>query len=439
VKRCLWLGVCVCLLTPALALAQDGNPFGGGPSGPRKAPDTQQMYEDIEIMRRLLVRKLDAVSPLPAVPTGTNLNQFNPYFFQPSSPWQQGLHTSGNWYGPQLTGQHNPFGSLGGNPLSLSTTYWPNNYPLSTQNVVWWQPSHDVEGVYLKGQGGVFTVTLPSPQHSPLPEEVKPEPKPPSDWEVARQQLHGEKPPAADKKQERKHTSIADALLKVLADNGHHFSQLAAKESLTVVVTFRKGDGHADHAADQEPGKQKIVRGQAPEAPLTGTGATSDAGLTGPAGKDPASSARDHELLGDLHLKQGKATEAAASYGKALKLLKDQGISHDADAKHEEVVRQIEQAERRMRELRIKLAQALLAAGNVEAAREALDKTDRPNITVQAAEKKPVVLPAKLILSAPKELLDLVGSGKMTFEEFKKAATVDYLTFGADAKKAGEK
>jgi hypothetical protein len=388
------------------------------------------MYEDIEIMRRLLVRKLNAAAPLDAVPTGTHLNGVN--FLQQSTPWQYGLNSSGNWWGPNA-GQQYPLGGFGGTNSTLAPTY--SN--LSNPSVVWWQPSHDVEGVYLKGQGVVFTVTLPAPRHSPLPEEVKAEPKPPSDWEVARQQLHGEKPPAADKKQQRKEPTVADAVLKVLADNGQHFSQLPGKESLTVVVTFRKGGEHGDRAANEEPAEKKVVRGQSAE--LIGTGVNADTGLAGSIVKGEASSARDHELLGDLHLKQGKAAEAVESFGKALKLLKEQAVAVDNDTKHEEAQRQIEAAARRLREVRIKLAQALLAAGKVEAAREALDDKGMPSVKVQVADKKPVVLPAKLIIAAPKELLDLAGAGKISFEEFKKAATVDYLTFGAADKKPGEK
>jgi hypothetical protein len=43
-------------------------------------------------------------------------------------------------------------------------------------------------------------------------------------------------------------------------------------------------------------------------------------------------------------------------------------------------------------------------------------------------------LPAKLIISAPKKLLDQAGGGKLSFEEFKKAATVEYLTFAGPEK-----
>jgi hypothetical protein len=422
VNRCRWLSVCVCLLAPGLALAQPG---------PARAPDARQMYEDVEIMRRLLVRKLDAVAPLPAVPQeqwGQLRNfgsQFVPYLGPSSAPYQL---PNPSIYSPQAAGQQTPLGTWG-NGLGPYSGYIPWNE--ANYNVIYLQRPHDVEGVYVKGQGVVFTVTLPPPQHSPLPEPVKAEPKPPSDWDLARQQLHGAKPPAADKKRQRKEPTTADAILKVLADNGHHFGQLDAKESLTVVVTFRKGGDQPEQAAAGDPNAQKVTAQPQTTGPAkTGTGTTSDQGVTGSVVKGQDSSARDHELLGDLHLKQGKALDAVESYDKALKLLKEQ-VKSEPGAPG---------LAASLRALRIKLAQAQLTAGNVEAARKTLDlQIEGPGDRPQVTDKKPAALPAKLIIAAPKELLDLAGAGKISFEEFKKTATVDYLTFDAAEKKAGEK
>jgi hypothetical protein len=47
-----------------------------------------------------------------------------------------------------------------------------------------------------------------------------------------------------------------------------------------------------------------------------------------------------------------------------------------------------------------------------------------------APAAKPVAaLPIKLIISAPKKLLDEAGKGKMTFEEFRRRASVETLRF----------
>jgi hypothetical protein len=44
------------------------------------------------------------------------------------------------------------------------------------------------------------------------------------------------------------------------------------------------------------------------------------------------------------------------------------------------------------------------------------------------------VLPGKLILTVSKKNLNQVGTGKMSFEDFKKAASVEFLSFGPEAK-----
>src|SRR5262249_20195044 len=95
------------------------------------------------------------------------------------------------------------------------------------------------EGVYLKGQGIVYTVTMPPPADDPRPRGSRPTPQGLSDWERMRKQLRGEKPAAPGAAAESKQPSVADVVLKLLADNGHNFKHLGDTESITVVVTFR--------------------------------------------------------------------------------------------------------------------------------------------------------------------------------------------------------
>ena len=52
-----------------------------------------------------------------------------------------------------------------------------------------------------------------------------------------------------------------------------------------------------------------------------------------------------------------------------------------------------------------------------------------------ASTSPPIPLPAKLVVSASKKALDAVAAGKMSFEEFKKAANVEYLSFPSAEKK----
>src|SRR5262249_32771591 len=110
-----------------------------------------------------------------------------------------------------------------------------------------------------------------------------------------------------------------------------HFSQLGTEESLIVVVTFRGSvaDGQA------KTGKEELIRRAYLD--LTGTLPTPEAvraflqddredayqklieallSETQPRTTAPATN--DHEVLGDIHLKQGKAKEAIEAYQKAL-------------------------------------------------------------------------------------------------------------------------
>jgi hypothetical protein len=132
------------------------------------------------------------------------------------------------------------------------------------------------------------------------------------------------------------------------------------------------------------------------------------------------STARDHMLLGDLVGKQGKHDEALRHYERALGQLAQQGQPGEVTEKM----------------LRQRAAQALLEKGDVEAARKMLDQL----LAAQNRQKKygenkkrdeaagGVDLPGKLIITVPKRLLEKAGAG-LSFEEFRKEAGVQYLTF----------
>ena len=89
------------------------------------------------------------------------------------------------------------------------------------------------------------------------------------------------------------------------------------------------------------------------------------------------------------------------------------------------------------------MAQSLVAAQKYDEAVQVFQKlaeerkkkqADPPPKAEPSAPAKPTPLPAKLIVSASKKLVDDVGSGKMSFEDFKKAVSVEYLTFPAQKK-----
>jgi tetratricopeptide (TPR) repeat protein len=347
------------------------------------------------------------------------------------------------------------------------------------------------EGTYLKGYGIVFSASVPASADKTVAEAAKPARKPLSDWERVRKELRGEKMEADDQKKEEPHrVSLTDTLLKVLAENGQHITYLADNEQITVALTLRdpklgsqaclqchqvSATGTALHhyglgRVGGMPGGTVAAAG-APSTggaapPATGEKAGDGTGGASPAPgaqeevvkkalefirrtkEQPESEAYNEALLGDLYFKQGKYKEAIAAYQKAIqiqrKALEDrrrveldlQGHT-SVDAKsHLKAV-----------ELYTKLAQSFLAANEPEQAlktsqeigssSEALLKAYRDLVKQQAAvssrsERSPAIpLPAKLIISAPKKLLDEVGSGKMRFEDFKKAATVQRVNFPA--------
>ena len=90
-------------------------------------------------------------------------------------------------------------------------------------------------------------------------------------------------------------------------------------------------------------------------------------------------------------------------------------------------------------------AEASLAEGDDDKALKALEQLGAQQKRIESLYKKilekknrqqnaqarnaGLELPAKLIISAPKRLLDEVGTGKMSLAEFKKAASIEFLTF----------
>src|SRR5262249_23750042 len=141
-----------------------------------------------------------------------------------------------------------------------------------------------------------------------IEESMRTAQKMPSLWGQTRRELRGvkeERKPAAAKKKELEVCgpgTVGEAVLKMLAESGHHFSHLTENETLTVVITFRGGE---------EPQRPKAHDpAQAPpQKPATSSTSTSSATVEK---KAEPSSARDYELLGDLHLKQGRAQEAVS-------------------------------------------------------------------------------------------------------------------------------
>src|SRR5437762_3221157 len=205
--------------TSALGTAQQEARTTGSSA---RIPEQQaRMYEDIEIMRRLLERTLLRASDFGA--QGSR-----------DDPWNR-VHVGNFWWTDPNTASR----------WLLDSTDSPANRLLLNPHVGRGSgvPGHDwgeVEGIYLRGQGVVYSITMPVPHHWAIqPERAAPVSKPPSPWEQVRQELRGERVAAEEKQRERQRPSLTEALLKVLADNGHHFSLLPDREQLTVAITFR--------------------------------------------------------------------------------------------------------------------------------------------------------------------------------------------------------
>lgn len=338
----------------------------------------------------------------------------------------------------------------------------------------------NVEGVYLKGQGATYTLTLPPPPRSLPIATKKTLSKALTDWERARQSVRGDQPqpqksePAKEPSEngifaeleKSGHLGLTEAILRVLAENGHHFSQLAPDEKITVAVTFRE-PSHT--TANQSQGGMQAANplnswGNTPglESPTTwdgqslqpGVGGSDSGGAVGGMSKmmgggpgrggmgarmggGPGSggmaamggegaaqapvSIRDHELLGDMLMKQGKAQEAIKAFQRAL--------NFNPPPKH-------------TASLYRKIAQADLMVPDDAAAKKALEmaaeslkqagdttNTGSPGAGGAGKASSPPSLPSKLIISAPKRLLDQAGEGKIPYADFRRQATIDYFGF----------
>jgi tetratricopeptide (TPR) repeat protein len=274
-----------------------------------------------------------------------------------------------------------------------------------------------VEGVYLSGYGVVFTTTLPTALRETRPGDDQPAPKALSDWERAQMELRGERPEPAGSSDSRP-PSIRDVLLRVLADNGRHLTHLRENEKVAIVVTFRNSGGSWTQTTPftaLNPGAisvpHNIGRGWGMPAenslvPSPSTDATTPAPTT----------ARDYEILADLHLKQQQFQAAFDAYAKAIAAVDAEAKAGGGQPKD-------------LSSLYARQAQALLGLGRIDAAKEALKKSEESKpikpATPATREQRSTHVPARLIVSATKRQLDQVGQGQLSFEDFRKAAVIE--------------
>jgi tetratricopeptide (TPR) repeat protein len=256
-----------------------------------------------------------------------------------------------------------------------------------------------------------------------------------SEWERARQELRGVKPPPAAKPAApaaaTKTPALADTILKLLAENGHNFRQLGDDERLIVAVTFRGSAG----------GRARTASGQSTMSDPSAAPANTNTGGSS-AGPRPPASANDLELLGDLHLKNGRYDEAVETFRKAaaaqtdpqrlaqlhtkIALVYQTKAIGDPKQRDDAVARGLDYLKRQQGDDYQRYAQALLALAYAR-------NLDPAAAGEAQASAQPVPLPARLIISAKKRDLAAVAAGRMTFEQFRQAASVEYQEFDPPA------
>ncbi len=307
------------------------------------------------------------------------------------------------------------------------------------------QPASDVhvhhlagaEGVYLKGCGVVYSASLPPSSLPLLPQAIPAAAAGPSAWDQARAELRGEKARPREQTTAARQTSLSETVLRLLAENGRHFRHLPDNEPITVALSFR-GVVTCTHCHQTTAGMltqvavgkyRYVAAGTSSNVPQAGS----------PGGLDP-NTLPQGMVVGELHLRQRRYDEAEKAYLGALQEL-SQALNREKEQhgamEMKTLLASVEAAN--------KLAQLYLSRGDndkavkyLEVARRAAQWAEERGGQGKGGPAAGVPLPARLVVSAPKKLLDQVGAGKMTFEEFRKAASVEYLTFPA-ADKAGPK
>jgi hypothetical protein len=245
---------------------------------------------------------------------------------------------------------------------------------------------------------------------------------------------------------------VSETILKLLAENGKNFTELNADEQVTVAVVFRPGRWFTNqqcvvcHRATVEQAWGIWLEGGSSPGASSGTSGPRPTG--GPSPPTPkkaddtiAAQFRNDMALAELQVKQGKLLEGAKLY---------RGLLEKCDALLAELGKLPAETSGPERlqvvmigmEICSRLAQVHFATGDRDSALKALQKGtaySRSLEGVGAASRTgtepppPTPLPAKLVISVSKRVLDQAGTGKMSLEDFRKQATISYT--GAEKEK----
>jgi len=391
-----WLISCglVCL-TPALIEAQTAKI--------QAEIDTElaqaRAYEDIEIMRRLLQRKLAGFAQ--------SCRQCHQASGAPQALFLYDRAASMATGRDDARTSNTDAGSIG--------SYVAGDFSLQHHGVhAAASESIPVDGHYLKGTGIVMQAQLPASllQFLPASPAPKKQPQPPSEWEVIRKQLRGEKAEASavvDDFHSRipEGANLQDVLVKILAEHGKHFQSLADNERLTLTVTFRPQKDVPSGA--MSGGAMSDMGGAGGSAMSNTQPAMAGMMASGVPQVGPRSSSKDYELLADFRMRQGQYADAAKTLEKAIELNTDSS---------------------RAAGLYRKLASALLLQSpsnqhTLDRANDLLRKAMGIKPPPAPALKTP--LPTRLVISASRSALDKASAGSL--DDFRRQLTITWLRF----------
>jgi tetratricopeptide (TPR) repeat protein len=408
----------------------------------------KQLNENIEIMCRLLDRAVRKV-------TGDTARGVEPLSILAGHTWR---NAEGNH---QITfGTEEHTGYLFKSPQGGYAVQFAGLSPLLASF-----QKQRIEGTYLKGYGVVFSVTLPITrllEVSKQPQKLSVEAS--SDWERLRRELHGEKVGKTEEAVKREPPSLADEILKVLAENGQHFANLAENDQLAVAITLRSSRAGKSNAMSSDEIAKSIYLDEIRTHPQVGMalggalegdkwfGVKAAEATPPPTSSDSQKAlveqlpgeVRNLLLLGDLEMKQNRSRDAAAHFQQALSLFQIPLQEAEKEGANTET-----QARQSLAELMLlaRLAESRMADGDAQKAQKALQELAKylkkleakaqtlrekaGQVRKEAGTEKhaSVRLPAKLILAVPKRLLD---TGRVNLEEFKKHVSVTYRSWGEE-------
>lgn len=403
-----------------ITLLLNGNAVAQAPKANNS--DLKAMYEDIEILRRILMNEL---SKTPASSQGNA----NSYY---DNTVRRGLEWLGqNQYGYAPLNTNTPYSTLSTlNAANYSTI----NSRYSSARL---GGSAMIEGAYLKGHGVSYTLALHGADQAVYDPQTKgtglisicmkchaPEsadrylnsggpsratPKL-SDWERIRKEVHGEKtePEPSVAATFRMQSicapgNLTEKILKVLAENGHNFQQLQLSENISVVISFGMPRVEATDSYRKTGNTPAVLK-----------------------------NAEEQAAMGDAELKQQKQGEAVRHYDQAIRQLSELGLSMPSDMKYETARQIVDDANKLLRSCYLKKAQALLSAGMTTEAKDALANAESAFLKVKLPKETPESkvsphLPAKLLITVSKKSLDEHRAGKQSLEDFRKAAEIQSI------------